>query len=141
MSLNDDFTLCLSACSSCYLCDGLGQLRDDESGSPAIHQAVPRESVYDGPYVDAAPDIIVGYNVGYRVSWDAAVGKCGSEIISDNEKAWSGDHCMHPDSVPGILFSNLSLEDESPNIIDLGPTALKLLGVDRPAYMDGKPLL
>ena len=33
---------------------------------------------------------------GYRSSWDAALGKVGSEVFQDNLKAWSGDHCVDP---------------------------------------------
>jgi predicted AlkP superfamily phosphohydrolase/phosphomutase len=107
----------------------------------AIHQAVRREDVYRGPYVDAAPDLIIGYNVGYRVSWDAANGKCSPEVFSDNTKAWSGDHCIHPDLVPGVLFSNHPLRSERANIVDLAPTVLELLGVKRPHYFDGQSLV
>jgi predicted AlkP superfamily phosphohydrolase/phosphomutase len=125
------------------LCHALTGLSDTHNGSAAvaIHEAVPRESVYQGPYVEAAPDIIVGYNVGYRVSWDAAVGKCGDAVFSDNTKAWSGDHCIHPSLVPGVLFSNYKLNAADARIIDLGPTVLELLGVETPAYMDGKSLV
>ena len=63
-----------------------------------------RASLYRGPYLDAAPDLIIGYNEGYRTSWDAAVGKVTPTVISDNPKAWSGDHCVDPVLVPGVLF-------------------------------------
>ena len=66
---------------------------ENPQGERAIHEAVPRETVYHGPYVEGAPDLIVGYNVGYRVAWEAAVGKCGSEVLVENTKAWCGDHC------------------------------------------------
>jgi len=123
------------------ICQGLSGLRDSEQDEIAIDEAVAREDVYQGPYVEAAPDIIIGYNVGYRVSWDSAVGKSAPEIFSDNTKAWSGDHCIHPAKVPGVIFSNLDLDAEQANIIDLAPTTLDLLGVDKPSYMDGKSLL
>lgn len=123
------------------LCSQLSGLRDPDYGEASIHQAVRREDVYNGPYVEAAPDVIVGYNVGYRVSWDTANGKCASQVFSDNMKAWSGDHCIHPELVPGILFSNLALGNGSPNIVDVAPTVLDLLGVSKPAYMDGNSLL
>jgi predicted AlkP superfamily phosphohydrolase/phosphomutase len=116
-------------------------LRDEERGEVGIREAVISTSVYRGPYIDQGPDLIVGYNIGYRVSWDAAVGKAGAAVFEDNKKAWSGDHCLHPALVPGVLFSNMKLAEEPPNIIDVGPTVLDLLGVDKPGYMDGKSLL
>ncbi len=123
------------------LCQALSGLKDPEGGEVGIQEAVARENVYRGPYVDAAPDIIIGYNVGYRVAWESAVGKCGPAVFSDNRKAWSGDHCIHPKLVPGVIFSNLKLNAQQANIIDLAPTTLELLGVKTPAYMDGKSLL
>ena len=63
-------------------------------------------SLYRGPYLDAAPDFVVGYNTGYRCSWDGAVGKVATLTLEDNQKAWSGDHCVDPAFVPGVLFSN-----------------------------------
>jgi predicted AlkP superfamily phosphohydrolase/phosphomutase len=107
----------------------------------AIAEAIPRAQAYSGPYVDAAPDIIVGYNVGYRVAWGSAVGKTAAEVFADNTKAWSGDHCIHPKRVPGVLFSNRKLADIEPNIIDIAPTTLELLGVKKPSYMEGKSLI
>ena len=116
-------------------------LKDTATGCVAIHEAIPSRKRYTGPYVDTAPDLIIGYNVGHRVSWDAAVGKCGPEVFTDNTKAWSGDHCVHPDLVPGVLFCNRTLHTKGPGIMDIAPTVLELLGVDRPAYMDGHSLL
>lgn len=116
-------------------------LRDAATGEVAIREAAPKRTVYKGPYVNDAPDLIMGYNVGYRVSWDAAVGKCSADVFSDNLKAWSGDHCMHPAVVPGVLFSSLKLADVQANIIDLAPTVLELFGLPVPDHMDGKSLL
>ncbi len=116
-------------------------LRDPANGETAIHEAMLRETVYHGPYVETAPDIIIGYDVGYRVSWDAVIGKCGPDVFSDNVKAWSGDHCIHPDLVPGVLFSNRKLDRTDPDILDLAPTVLDLFGVKKPTYMDGESLL
>ncbi len=116
-------------------------LRDPGAGVIAIHEAMPREAVYTGPYVGTAPDLIVGYESGYRVSWDAVIGKCGPAVFSDNVKAWSGDHCIHPDLVPGVLLCNRKLEAGGASIVDVAPTALDLFGVEKPSYMDGKSLL
>ncbi len=119
----------------------LSGLRDPGTGEVAIHEAMPRASVYRGPYVENAPDIVVGYTPGYRVSWDAVIGKCGPEVFSDNTKAWSGDHCIHPDLVPGVLFCSRKLAGDGASIVDIAPTALEVFGIPRPEYMDGKSLL
>ena len=87
-----------------------------------------------------APDLIIGYNDGYRTSWDAAVGKVTARVFEDNRKAWSGDHSVDPLLVPGVLFSNREIEAEDPGIEDMAPTALELFGVERPAWMEGRPV-
>lgn len=118
----------------------LSGLRDDEFGEIAIRQVYPTRSLYEGPYLDAAPDLIIGYNAGYRTSWDAAIGKVGRHVIEDNLKAWSGDHCIDPPLVPGVLFSNRTVDAEDPGIEDLAPTALDLFGIGIPEWMEGKPV-
>jgi len=119
------------------LAEKLTGLRDDERDKVAIRHAWPSNSLYHGPYLDAAPDLIIGYGDGYRASWDAAVGKVSPETIVDNPKHWSGDHCIDPHLVPGVLFSNRAMDAENPGIEDMAPTALALFGVERPAYMEG----
>jgi predicted AlkP superfamily phosphohydrolase/phosphomutase len=123
------------------IADKLTGLKDPDTGEIAVQEARPRETVYKGPYVDAAPDLIVGYRDGHRVSWDSVIGKCGDAVFSDNKKAWSGDHCIHPDLVPGVLFCDRTLKADNAAIVDVAPTTLELLGVKRPAYMDGRSLL
>ena len=118
----------------------LAALRDDDGAAP-IRNVYATASLYRGPYLDAAPDFIVGYNEGYRCSWEGAVGKVSAQAIEDNHKAWSGDHCVDPVLVPGVLFSNRKFGAADPGIEDLAPTALNLFGVEVPAWMEGKPLL
>lgn len=113
----------------------LSALRDGEA--TPIRTVYETASLYRGPYLDAAPDLILGYADGYRTAWDAAVGKTGGAVIEDNDKAWSGDHCVDPVLVPGVLFSNLRIGAENPGIEDLAPTALRLFGIPAPDWMDG----
>ena len=82
----------------------------------------------------------MGYASGYRVSWDAAVGRTSTEVFSDNKKAWSGDHCVDPSVVPGVLFTNHAIETERPRLLDIAPTVLDLFGCPVPDYMDGRVL-
>jgi predicted AlkP superfamily phosphohydrolase/phosphomutase len=119
----------------------LSGLRDEVRERTGIREAWASNSLYTGPYLAAAPDVIVGYADGYRASWDAAVGKVSPTVFVDNEKAWSGDHCVDPNLVPGVLLSNLKIDAEDPGIEDMAPTALDLFGIEPPAHMEGKCIL
>ena len=122
------------------LIEKLSGLEDPATGKAAIVDLFDTERIYVGPYKKNAPDMLVGYNVGYRASWDSVTGKVGGEVIQENEKAWSGDHCIDPRLVPGVFFCNRPLDASDPHISDIGPTVLDLFGVPVPDYMDGKPL-
>src|SRR5215813_12927262 len=118
----------------------LSGLRDEERDRLAVRKAWASDALYSGPYLSAAPDVIVGFADGYRASWDAAVGKVTPNVFTDNTKAWSGDHCIDPHLVPGVIFANRKIMAENPGIEDLAPTALELFGIQPPPYMEGKSL-
>jgi len=122
------------------LSDKMSGLVDTDTGEVAINRAYCASKVYRGPYTEGAPDLIIGYNEGYRVSWEAAIGVLTDATFHDNKKAWSGDHCIDPILVPGVMFCNRKIEAEHPRLIDIGPTALDMFGVAVPKHMDGKPL-
>ncbi|MBS0263345.1 MAG: alkaline phosphatase family protein [Planctomycetes bacterium] len=118
----------------------LASLVDPATGERGIRRVHQAARAYQGPYKEHAPDLIVGYERGYRVSWDAAIGKTSTQIFHDNTKAWSGDHCVDPSVVPGVLFCNRKITTEHPRLLDLGATVLNLFGISTPDYMDGRPL-
>jgi predicted AlkP superfamily phosphohydrolase/phosphomutase len=118
----------------------LSNLRDEEREAVGVRTVYATSALYRGPYLAEAPDLIVGYSEGYRTSWDAAVGKVTAEVFEDNCKAWSGDHSVDPVLVPGVLFSNRKFDAPDPGIEDLAPTVLQLFGVERPAWMEGRPV-
>ena len=116
-------------------------LHDSERDRCAIRTVYDGHIKYHGPYVSNGPDLIVGYEKGYRASWENAVGKIDGPLFHDNDRFWSGDHCVDPELVPGVLFVNRKLPAGSqPSIMDLAPTILQLFGVPLPGYLDGKPL-
>jgi predicted AlkP superfamily phosphohydrolase/phosphomutase len=119
---------------------GLSGLRDVEKNEVGITELFDTTSLYSGPYLGNAPDLLFGFNSGYRVSWDCATGMVSGPVFEDNVKAWSGDHCVDPRQVPGILFCNYPIDDDDPALLDMAPTALRLFGIEPPAHMDGKPL-
>jgi predicted AlkP superfamily phosphohydrolase/phosphomutase len=119
----------------------LTNLRDDAAGTSALENVYDRDDIYRGPYRDNAPDLILGYAPGYRASWDGVTGKVTDIVFDDNTKAWSGDHCIDPPSVPGVLFSSRAITAPSPSIMDLAPTILDLFGVQPPQHMDGRSMV
>lgn len=122
------------------ICGKLRGLVDPRDKATAINECWNAWECYKGPYRENAPDVIVGYNEGYRVSWEAAVGDVTDEVFADNKKAWSGDHCIDPRLAPGVMFCNRKVNTESPEIVDFAPTILELFGVQPPENMDGKAM-
>ncbi len=118
----------------------LTALIDPQNESSAVKRVYIAAKFYKGPYRESGPDLIVGYERGYRVSWETAIGRTTDNVFHANKKAWSGDHCVDPSLVPGILFCNRVVENENPRLIDIGPTVLSMFGADVPDYMDGKVL-
>lgn len=118
----------------------LAALTDPATGARAVRKVYQAPKAYTGPYTGHAPDLIVGYEAGYRVSWDAAIGRTTTAVFADNTKAWSGDHCVDPSVVPGVLFCSHEIAEERPRLLDIAPTVLDLLGVPAPVYMDGRAL-
>jgi len=118
----------------------LSGLRDDETGQVAIREVFDSAALYHGPYAEGAPDLIVGYNAGYRASWEGVTGKVDGTVFSDNTRSWSGDHSIDPRLVPGCFFSSRPISAGEAAMADVAPTILHLFGVPVPAYMEGAPL-
>lgn len=76
-----------------------------------------------------SPDLIVGYNEGYRASWQTAVGGAPpGEIVQENLEKWSGDHCCDPSLVPGIFLTNEKNLLKKPHVQEICPAILDYLG-------------
>ena len=116
----------------------LGTWTDPETGEAVVTQPLVREDVYHGPHVDEAPDIIVGYARGYRASWATSTGKIPATLIEDNDKEWSGDHCMDSRAVPGVLLSNRPLKGEDADLRDMPVSILNHFGIKAPSQMGGR---
>jgi predicted AlkP superfamily phosphohydrolase/phosphomutase len=122
------------------LVEKLSGLIDPGTGEVAINQVWDTDVAFSGPYKADAPDLLVGYNAGFRVAWSGASGAVTDWVFEDNTKSWSGDHCIDPRLVPGVLFCNREIEVERPALVDMPSTILALFGVERPAYMKGRDL-
>jgi predicted AlkP superfamily phosphohydrolase/phosphomutase len=112
---------------------------DPKTGEQVVSKVYRREAVYSAAYRDLAPDLIVGYTRGYRIANSSALGEVPTELLEDNVKKWSGDHCMAADQVPGVLLSNRPLSSTEIGLVDIAPTVLSEFGVDIPKAMVGRP--
>jgi predicted AlkP superfamily phosphohydrolase/phosphomutase len=116
----------------------LEALVDPESGQRVVRRARASYETFDGPYRLDAPDLLIGYEGGYRNSWECATGAVTASVFSDNTKSWSGDHCVDPDIVPGIFFCNRRIACERPRLLDIPVSVVELFGQKRARYMQGE---
>jgi len=123
----------------------LERLTDPETGERIVRRVLRREDIYDGPYLELAPDLVVewqDYSYWGRGRYDIS-----STPLFDSQFSWdftdlrlSGNHTMH-----GVLIAKgkdirPEAQIDGARIIDLAPTILHLLGLPVPAYMDGHVL-
>lgn len=121
--------------------EGLAEFPDSETGRPAVRSVSRREEIYSGAYAADAPDMLVNFHPGYRVSWQTSLGGFSHSLFEDNTRRWSGDHIIDPEAVPGILFMNRTVVHNHVAIVDLAPTILRHLGAAGEEAMEGKSLL
>jgi predicted AlkP superfamily phosphohydrolase/phosphomutase len=114
---------------------------DPSTGRRIVRNVYKRRDIYTGPFFKDAADLQVGFEDGYRSSWQTALGGTPPQLIEPNLKKWSGDHGSFDYAItPGVLFSSVKLSTAEPRIIDIAPTVLKLFGLPIPQDIDGKPL-
>jgi predicted AlkP superfamily phosphohydrolase/phosphomutase len=118
----------------------LEEFQDPETGERPILKASVAKDILQGPLVDTAPDIFIGYNRGYRASWATPLGNAPEGITKDNMDKWSGTHCIAPEITPGIFFTNRKIKAQSPALYDLTATILNTFNIDIPEDMLGKPV-
>jgi predicted AlkP superfamily phosphohydrolase/phosphomutase len=112
----------------------------ERGGAHVVSRAALREDVYHGPLVERAPDVLVGYASGYRASWDTTSAKVPEPLLADNDREWSGDHCMDARAVPGVLLSSRPLRAREANLRDLTVSILADFGLAAPPHMQGRSI-
>jgi predicted AlkP superfamily phosphohydrolase/phosphomutase len=123
------------------IADGLQGLPDPCNGERAIRGVKTREAVYQGPFFEEAPDLVVHFSKGYRASSSTSMGGVAETTFEDNRKKWSGDHIVDPALVPGVLFMNRPFRGDSARLEDLAPTILAVLGLPNGPAMEGSSLI
>ena len=112
------------------------ELTDPMDGTAAIAAVWDADELYNGSPHAAVPDLVVGYNEGFRASWNTALGGVPAALIEDNEKKWSGDHLIDPSLVPGVLFTSFPLEEDVGWIGDVPGLVEASINLDKAAPLE-----
>jgi predicted AlkP superfamily phosphohydrolase/phosphomutase len=116
-----------------------GGLVDPDTKQPIVRAVYKRDDVYAGEYLGDSADLQVGFEEGYRVSWQTCLGGAPPGIVYPNMKKWSGDHGgFDYQTTAGVLVTNRPLSTATPRIIDIAPTVLEHFGVAASGSIDGK---
>jgi len=120
----------------------IGKLKawKDTGGSAMIRHIYLGEKLYTGEYAHKGPDLYIGFEKGYRASWQTALGAAPKSLVEDNMKYWGGDHLCDPELVPGVLFSNRKITATNPSLLDVSPTVLNYFGVKSNSSLEGRSL-
>lgn len=118
----------------------LEDIVDPANGNKIIHKVYKSKEIYSGKYIKDAPDLVIGYNRGYRASWETALGKIPEGLLGDNMKKWSGTHLWDYKLVPGVILSNRKIKTDHPALYDIAPTILKEFGINKDKDMVGEPI-
>ena len=98
--------------------------RDPDSGEAAVTKVYRSSQHYHFSLEQAraqSPDLVVGFAYGTRGSSSSALGAVAeaSQVFIDHTGAWSGDHSMDHESVPGILLTSQPLTQPAMNLREL----------------------
>lgn len=123
----------------------LAALRD-EDGTPVFTRLLTATEAFHGDQLGSAPDLQLGFNVGFGASDECAIGGVTGDwkrgiCIVDNDSRWSGSHLMDPELVRGTLVVRRKVTlAKDPALEDLTATLYSRFGVTPPVGMDGQPL-
>ncbi|QKY15580.1 alkaline phosphatase family protein [Halorubrum sp. CBA1229] len=105
----------------------------DEDGNPVFDQVLPGSEVYDGPYSDLGPDVVLDQASGVHIE-----GKIGNESMFESPSKWHGEN---KDTGMFIAYGSDidgTTELSDLHILDLAPTLLHLHGAAVPRVMEGE---
>ena len=104
---------------------GLLREVDPTTDEVAITRVYSRDETYtDVGHAEIGPDLVIGFAKGVRSSDESAAGQIPAEVLTDNTGAWSGDHIMDHETVPGVLFANKQLQIPAGSLQELAAAVL-----------------
>jgi predicted AlkP superfamily phosphohydrolase/phosphomutase len=119
---------------------GLEAWIDPQTGRRGIYQVDSTREVYSGRRVAEAPDLILGYDLGYAGSDESTLGEIAEEVVADNTSRWSGNHLGAAPLFPGVLLTNRTLGRAGWDLTDLPVSILDHYGLPPGEGMVGESL-
>lgn len=110
----------------------LGLTDPGHGDAKVIAQVHRKEDIYTGAYLSQAPDLVCVPHDGYDLK-----GSVKDERLFGN-KQFTG---MHTQYGGHVYVRGHQIHTATPNIVDVMPTLLHLLGLELPSNLDGKPLV
>ncbi len=109
-------------------------LHDPETGEPLVEKVVKRETVYDGPYLSSAPDLVAIPREGYDLKGNFAKPSltAKSEVM--------GMH-TYDDALLYVRDREIRKGDNTFGIMDAYAAVLKLMGIKRPEGVEAKDVI
>lgn len=126
----------------------LATLTDDTTQAPVFNAIYRREELYQGPYLEEAPDIVCLKDARYHVAavdWRTRPDDRVLVPLQQGELLFAADVSAQHE-LDGILIAwgnevRAGKSLAGARIVDLAPTILQLLEEPAPEEMDGAPLL
>lgn len=118
------------------------KIKDPETGEYIVEDAVSKEEIFHGPYVNEAPDILTFFkdkyaSIGYIMDLDSD----SLFLVNDNPEQ---ELELGIERYPGIIVASgtdyRNIQIKNAWIGDITPTLLHSYGIERPKDMDGKVL-
>jgi predicted AlkP superfamily phosphohydrolase/phosphomutase len=110
---------------------------DPKGSKKPVRRVFRGSEVFRGARTAEAPDLIVGYDIGYGASDQTTLGEVTEDEIADNTSRWSGNHLMDPEVVPGILLANRKISGDGHDLVDVTATILAWYGLKPNPGMSG----
>lgn len=130
-----------------FIVDRLQALKDPSTGRPMVRQVLRKAEVYQGPWLERAPDLLLAWweDPGFNVKATHRQDRHGPAIQEapsngSGEVEWSGTHRL--EGILAVSGRGIKHGDTiaGAQIMDLGPTILYLMGEPVPEDMDGRVL-
>ena len=113
---------------------------DPATGRRGIYQVDATRDAYSGARLAEAPDLIVGYDIGYACSDESTLGEVAETVVEDNTSRWSGNHLGAAPLFPGVLLMDRPLGRAGFDLTDLPVSILDHYGLPAGDGMVGESI-